>query len=126
MVKVNVQIDCGNAPKKEFIRDFEIALARRDSEAALERLDDAIHWELVGDRTIEGKAAAEKLLETMAEQEVEELTLENVLTHGKVGAANGTIRFSNGDVLGFCDVVTFTSSAKHARIKKLSSYIVAL
>src|SRR5687768_632095 len=59
MVKVNVQPDCGNAPKKLFIRDFMIAFANSDTPSILDCLADDAVWEMVGERTLNGKSEVE-------------------------------------------------------------------
>lgn len=126
MVKINVKIDCGNAPKKEFIRDFEIAYAKKDRTGILQSLDPKIEWVMIGDKTLSGKDEVEKSLNEMFEISFTELSIENLMTHGKVGGANGTITLDNGAVLGFSDIFTFTSHAKDAKLKKISSYVVEI
>src|SRR4051812_3535537 len=55
MVKVNVQPDCGNAPKKIFLRDFMIAFANNDVSFILDSLADDAVWDVVGETTVNGK-----------------------------------------------------------------------
>src|SRR5690625_6839634 len=60
MVKVTVEADCGNAPRKEFLKQFHIALANSDSNFVIENITDNIHWEIVGNHTITNKEEFEK------------------------------------------------------------------
>ncbi len=126
MARVTVQADCGNAPKKEFLRDFEIAFTDKDSKKILDFFADNIYWEIVGENVIKGMTEATKMVETMMDGTISELTIETIITHGDTGAVNGTMKFTNEKIYGFCDVFTFTSHAKDAKIKKLTSYVVEL
>ena len=126
MVKITVEANCGNSPKAELIRDMNIAFAEGDSKFILDNMADDIHWELVGVEIIEGKIAAIDALDKMLDDSTEELVIQNVITHGDVGSINGTMKFDEGMEFGFCDVYTFTSHAKDAKIKSITSYIVEI
>jgi hypothetical protein len=126
MVKINVEADCENSPKKEFIRDFEVAFPEKKRTVILDSIDDNISWEMVGESVINGKADAEEMLDTMLDGTITELTIENIITHGDAGSANGTISFEDGRVFSFCDIFNFTSHGKNAKIKKLTSYVIEI
>lgn len=126
MVKINVKTDCGNAPKKEFIRDFEIAYIKKDRTKILQSLDSNIEWNIVGNTKLIGREEVEKSLDKMLGDEFTEFTIENIITHGNVASANGTIHLKDGGTVEFCDVFKFTSHAKDAKLKKISSYVVLL
>lgn len=126
MVKVHVQPDCENAPKKELLRDFEIAFAKSDAPFILDAFADDIRWEMVGDQIIEGKEAAQAKLFEMLDGSIAELSLDVIITHGDEGAVQGTMQFADGTVFSFCDVYKFTSHGKDAKIMKLTSYVVEL
>lgn len=124
MVNINVQVDCGNSPKAAALRDFNIAFAKCDRDFILESIADDIDWEMMGQMTISGRAQVEKELVGMLDGSMTELVIENVITHGDVGSVNGTFKLTDGKTYGFCDVYTFTSHAKDAKIKSLKSYVV--
>jgi limonene-1,2-epoxide hydrolase len=126
MVKIHVQPDCGNAPKMGFIRDFEVAFAEQKLQVILDSIADDIYWEMVGNSVVQGKAEAKKMVETMLDGSIAELTIENIITHGDSGAVNGVMKFVDGTTFAFCDVFTFTSHAKDAKIKKLSAYLIEI
>jgi SnoaL-like protein len=124
MVKVNVKPDCGNALKKLFLRDYHIALANHDLPVILDSVADDIQWEIMGERTLKGKAKFEGALEDKQDKKLESMTIDNIITHGNAASVNGTLIDVKGVSYGFCDVYTFTSSAKNAKIKSIISYLI--
>lgn len=123
MVKINVATDCENAPRKKFIRDFETSFALEKPEILLDSLSEDIYWEMAGDKVIRGKSEAAEQIKTMVDGFTKELTIENIITHGDTAAANGTMVFSGGSTFNFCDIFTFTSHSKNAKIKKITSFV---
>lgn len=124
MVQIIVAEDCGNAPKKGFIRDFNIAFAHQDIAAILDCVTDDVRWNRVGKGRTEGKGAFASALEEMSGPAVSRMVIENIITHGNVGAANGTVTFADGKTFAFCDVYRFGSFRKTARIKEVTSYVI--
>jgi hypothetical protein len=53
-----------------------------------------------------------------------ELNISNIMTHGSTGAANGILIFENNKSYAFCDVYIFSSAAKNAKIKEITSYVI--
>ena len=47
-----------------------------------------------------------------------------IITHGKLGAANGIIRSEDGDEYVFCDIYGFSSNSQETKIKEMTSYII--
>jgi len=54
MVKITVHEDCGNAPKKLFLRDFVISVVKNDSEHIFHNIIDDVQWNFIGGRRIDG------------------------------------------------------------------------
>ncbi len=54
-VVIKVPEDCGNSPKAEFLKRFNVAFAKGDAEAILSSVSDDISWEIVGHKTTRGK-----------------------------------------------------------------------
>lgn len=75
MASVFVEPDCGNAPKKLFIRDFMTALAEHDGAAVLACLSDDVEWNRVGNAQLDGKAAVHGALATVMGETIDEMTL---------------------------------------------------
>lgn len=126
MPKITVPEDCGNAPKKEFIRDFNIAFIKNDLEAILDAMTDDIEWELVGDTVRTGKEEVREFMKGMPVSKGTELTILTIITHGNTAASNGTMKFEDGSEIAFCDIYEFSGHDKNARIIKLASYGVDL
>lgn len=124
MFKVNAPSDCGNAPKKKILLDFNIAFANADVDAIVRYLSDDIVWEIVGDKTIKGISDVKASLDEMAAYRAEELSLFQIITHGKEASAHGFFRFKDQNV-AFADFYTFTSAGS-SKIKHLTSYIVKI
>ena len=121
MVIVTVTADCGNSPKNHFIKDFLVAFAHEDNPKIVEMVSDDVVWDVVGHSTITGKEAFQKALDGIPSGQVKEFILDNVLTHGKLGAASGQIIFKNDAVYAFSDVYEF-SSASGKEIKLIRSF----
>lgn len=124
-MKLNTTPDCGNAPKRELIKNLTIWFASYELDKAFAFLSDDITWTLVGDVPIQGKEAFRKELDPMRSNRVEELTLSSILSHGKEAAVNGEMQMRDGKRFGFADFYTFTS-AKGDKIKEIVSYVVEL
>jgi len=120
-MKLICEEDCGNAPKKQYILDFNIAFAKADISKILEMFDDDAIWDMVGSEVVKGKVAIKNELESMAFAEAKVLEVENIISHGKLCSANGEMHHKDSKV-AFCDVYTFSSHAKDAKIKTLKSY----
>ncbi len=123
MTKVICADDCGNAPRKALLRDFNIAFAKNNAEAVLEQLSDDIVWTMVGDRVIRGKENVATALQEMAAQgQATELRIDHIITHGTDAALDGVMSFEGGQRVAFCDVYVFSGHTKKARIKEMISY----
>jgi hypothetical protein len=124
MVKVVIDEDCENAPKKQYIRDFNIAFAKSDTSRLLSMVSDDVSWTMVGTKTIEGKAAVGKELQTMLETKATALIVDSIISHGNRCAASGVLEYGDGGSGAFCDMYVFTSHGKNARIKDVTSYAI--
>jgi ketosteroid isomerase-like protein len=124
MVKVVIEEDCENAPKKQYVRDFNVAFAKSDMSRLLSMVSDDVSWTMVGTKTIEGKAAVERELQTMLKTKPTALILDSIISHGDRCAASGTLKYGARGSVAFCDMYVFTSHGKNARIKDLMSYAI--
>ena len=114
-MKIVIEPDCGNSPKMAFIKQFNIAFATADAAFLLESVTDDFVWHITAQQTIEGKSSFHAALEEMLEVKLAEFVVENILTHGKKGAASGTIKHANGARYAFSDFYEF-SSAKGTKV----------
>lgn len=118
--------DCGNAPKKAFLKEFNIAFAKGDSTFIAESVSDDLSWEIVGEKTIEGKIEFTEWLEGLGDHQVTEIHIKNILTHGRTGAVDGTLYMKDGRCIQYCDLYHFTSAGKKAKIKSMTSYVIGV
>ena len=109
----------------EFLKDFNIAFAKREVEYIAERVTDEIDWNIIGDRKIQGKKIFTAELEQMKSEKMTELTIDQILSHGKIGAASGTMKMQNGKKYAFSDFYEF-NGAKGSKIKSMTSYIIEI
>lgn len=125
MTKITVKTDCGNAPKREFLKEFNIAFAKENIGFLTESVTDNIVWNIVGDKKIAGKKNFTDELEKMKTEKAAELILDQILSHGKEGAANGVMKMQNGKKYAFSDFYEF-NSAKGAKLKSITSYVIEI
>lgn len=124
-MKINTPTDCGNSPKKEFIKDMSVAFARADTDFLTECVTDDIMWHIIGDKTVEGKDNFQKVLKERNNNKVRELTLDKILTHGKEGAVSGNIKTEDGKNYAFSDFYEFRG-AKGSKVKAITSYVIEI
>lgn len=122
-MKLNIKSDCGNAPKKELIRNLTIAFASYDLDQVMPHLSDQIEWTLVGDETIVGKEHFRSELEKMSDNKAVELSIHQIITHGKEAAIQGEMVMHNGNVFAIADFYEFTS-ASGKTVKTITSYVI--
>ncbi len=127
MTTVTFPEDCGNSPRNLLLRDFNIAAAKGDLSFVERHLAEDVTWclfEPAGQKTIHGR---EKVLDELKNNlviEPVEFAIETVITHGKHGAVNGTIKATDGKTYVFCDVYTLSGHGKSDAITKMTSYII--
>lgn len=124
-MKINIPIDCGNAPKRGFIKDMSVAFASTDMDFLTESVTDDIVWDIIGDTTVEGKDNFQKVLKERNNSKVRELTLDKILTHGKEGAVSGNIKTEEGKSYAFSDFYEFRG-AKGNKVKAITSYVIEI
>lgn len=125
MTKIVSSPNCGNSPKMEFLKEFNIAFAKGNIEYITESVADEIDWNIIGDRKIEGKEKFIKELEKMKSEKATELIIDQILSHGKEGVTNGIMKMQNGKKYAFSDFYKF-KGAKGAVIKSITSYVIEI
>ena len=125
MIKIISSPNCGNSPKMEFLKKFNIAFAKGNVEFITESVTDEVVWNIIGDRKIEGKEKFTEELEKMKSEKVTELIIDQILSHGKEGATNGIIKMHNGKKYAFSDFYKF-KGAKGAKIESITSYVIGI
>lgn len=125
MTKVTIQTDCGHSPKRTFLKDFNIAFGTGNTSFLIDSVTDDVLWTIIGDKTIEGKEAFSEAIHNMANNKVTECVIENIVTHGKVGAVNGMMTIRNGKKYAFSDFYEFRNS-KSTAIRTVTSYVIPI
>ena len=125
MVELEINVNCKNSPRKEFLKEFNSAFAKGDVSFIEANLHDDVVWNMVGDQLITGKAAMVKELELMKAAPVKKLVLQSVVTHGRDASASGEIHMASGEVYAFSDVYTFVGSLGTV-LKSITSYVIKI
>ncbi|HWO52817.1 MAG TPA: hypothetical protein VNM49_00270 [Paenibacillus cookii] len=123
-VKIICAEDCGNAPKKEFLRAFNVAFVSNDSGFIMEKIIDDIQWNFIGSNVLQGKDEVLSMLEKLISKKPTELVISNIITHGYSGSLNGILKLEDHTSYAFCHVYRFNSSLNKTKIKEITSYIV--
>lgn len=124
-LKVECAENCGNAPKKQLLKEWTIALAEKNIDFCLDCMRDDIVWNVVGQSKLEGKEKYEKAIKEIR-WEVKKLTIENIITHGNTASVNGIFILEDKKQIAFCDVYKFGGFGKNAKIKEITSYVIPL
>lgn len=125
MTKISSSPNCGNSPKMEFLKNFNIAYSKGDLVYLSQCLTDDIVWNIVGHKLMEGKDQFLSEFKNMSEVKTAELKIDQILTHGKEGAVLGVIILENGEQYAFSDFYKF-NSAKAEQIKSITSFVIQL
>lgn len=125
MTRIISRPNCGNSPKMEFIKQFNIAFAKGDATFLTNNVTDDIIWNIIGDKKIVGIEAFTVELEKMQSLKTSELIINQILSHGKEGAANGVMIMENGNKYAFSDFYIF-QGAKGEKIKAITSYCIEI
>ena len=124
MVKIHDEPDCGNAPRKEILRDFVGSLAERNSEHVTSLLADDIAWRIVGERTLTDRDTVLKWVTALPK--VDQVVFGSLLTHGRGASADGVFHLADGTQSAFCHVLRFAGAAKTAKIVGINTYAIVL
>ena len=55
MTKITIQPSCENAPRKSFLKDFNVAFATGNAGFIIDQVHEDITWVIHGDKMIRGK-----------------------------------------------------------------------
>lgn len=130
MVTIRAPESCGNAPRKQFLKDFNTAFAQGDVDTILEGVTEDIHWITFGEINVRGRDEFADALRTLCENgdggAEDEWIIKTIITHGNTASCDGEIQFGSGDAYAFCDVYEFDGYDKNARIQEMRSYAIEL
>ncbi len=121
MPKVVKSRDCGRSTKNLLVQSLAIAIETANVSAFSRCVPDDVIWAMPGRRSFDGKAACLAYLKTPKPNVPEWVKVRRALSHGRAGAADGTLTLPSGLTHSFCHVFDF-SSIKGDRISAISSY----
>lgn len=117
MTRLIRSADCGNSPKNKMAEDIAVALEIRDIEFLETVLDAEAIWSYMDGSS----TTSESILNHVgALDKPTSLTINRVLSHGKVGAANGDVKRGKSSQR-FCHVIEFTS-VRCNKVCRIESY----
>ena len=122
MSKINILVNCNNSPRKEFLKELNIAFAKGNADFIVGHASNDIVWTIYGDKKIEGKEAFREEVHAMKQYTADEMTLLSIITHGMEAAANGEMRMGD-KTYAFCDVYRFTKTTG-LELKSMDSYVI--
>jgi hypothetical protein len=123
-VKIVSKVSCKNSPKRELLRDLTIATVQGNIDKLLEWLEDDVRWKIIGDEETQGIEEVEVKLKTILERPIQELHIDNIITHGNTGSLNGKLMLKNEGIIDFCHIYLFKGHTKTAKIKEITSYVI--
>lgn len=121
-LKVHDEPDCGNAPRKEILRDLALALAVPDADAVASLVRDDVTWTVAGGAQRTGVDAVRAWV--AARPASASVTYESLITHGRDASVSGHTVDGGGRVEHFCHMVRFAGTAKTAPAVAVTSYLI--
>ena len=121
-MKVDVMFRCGNAPKMERVIDLTIAIANKNLNQIKAHVREDFKWKIVGEEVV---FSLDEITQVLAKKPIiSAIKVENALSHGNGAMCEGILTLDHGDILHFCNVVTFVNTAKDALIKEAHTYLI--
>ena len=117
--------DCGNSPKKKILKELIEAFAKNDVDFVAEYCTENVKWNIVNDVYVQGLENVLRVYEKKLTSRIVEIELLNIITHGNVGAVNGTATLADHRVYSFCIVYNFVSAGKKT-IKEITTYAIKM
>lgn len=116
-------LNCDNAPKRRYIRNFIIAWLMGSQKKIIENAILELQSTLVGKESFSN---TDQLVEEVDKRKwnISSLKIHQILSHGKEGAASGRIALSNGKFINFAAFFRFESHRKEALINTWQCYII--
>jgi len=122
-MKLIIPKGCDNAPRKQIVIDFTVAILKQQNKIIKEYADESVIWsQLKDNKKTEGQSLLINFLQDENKDIIDCLEIYQVITHGKFASINGVISLTNGTKVDFCDVYTFSNTAKSGKVKEIKSY----
>lgn len=115
---IELTSDCGNSPKNSRVQQLVAAFAAGNAAEATPFLTADTIWQVIGGPSFEGKGAVQAGI--MAQSKPSRVRVMHALSHGRVGAAELEIEFT--DRIVRCAELLRFHDANCTRLQSLSSY----
>ncbi|MBY5957058.1 nuclear transport factor 2 family protein [Membranicola marinus] len=125
MTKIILKTDCGHSPKREFLKNFNVAFGKGNVAFLTDNVTEDVIWNMVGNKIIDGKDDYSKAINKMKEKKISEYVIEKIVTHGKEGAVNGIVKMEDGKNYAFSDFYEFKNT-KSTDLKSITSYVIKI
>lgn len=119
---IKINVDCGNSPKKHFLKELNEAYALGNVDYILEHASEDIVWNIHGDNKISGKQNFKEMLMKMGQYFTQEMTVDRIITHGKEAACSGIMKMGD-EYYAFCDLYHFKSAGSQI-VNSMETYVV--
>jgi hypothetical protein len=123
-MKITYPEHCGNSPKKILLINIYKAITESDDIFILNNLDEDIILNIIGDRKIVGKGNIILTINVFIEKGLNEIRINDAITHGNTAAVHGSAFFNDNLQIDFCDVYKFNGFGKNSKIKEVNSYLI--
>ncbi|PIC63745.1 hypothetical protein CSV79_10425 [Sporosarcina sp. P13] len=121
-MKLIVPKGSDNAPRKQLVIDFTVAILKQQLEIITDYAAESIIWyQLQENKKVEGLCSVLASVQDETNT-IECLEIYQVLTHGKFASINGVISLGPNTIIDFCDVYTFSNAARSGKVKEIKSY----
>ena len=125
MAKILVTPDCGNAPRKLFLKNFHEAIANGKADVLIMLLPDTIKFSLVGEDEVQGKQNVLKSIKASPLWKVKELKVDTIITHGPDASVSGEVIGQHKQRTAFSIVYRF-KSAGGMELRSISCFIIVI
>lgn len=123
MAKIDLQIDCGNAPRKLFLKNFNMAIANGNIEFLEEVVPEGINWVIVGKKKVIGKENYLAEIKKHQLWKVKELVVDTIITHGPDASVCGQILTTGNLKFSFSEVYRF-KGAGGSTINCITTFVI--
>lgn len=114
--------------KEKFLRDYNEAFARSDTDYLVNNATKDIRWKVIGGKEVEGRKAFAEALKHMENPEPLDLEIHRVIIRENVAAVNGIMRMAvkdgKGQSYAFCDV--YQLDGVKCKVKEMTSYVLEI
>ncbi len=107
MGKIRIQPDCGNAPRKLFLKNLNVAIANGDNDFLINVIPQNINWEILGQIKVVGQEDYIKAIMLHKLWKAKELIIDTIITHGPEASVSGKLITDDNSKYAFCDIYRF-------------------